>query len=214
MKLFSSGSFMQKSRLNSVRSKHYRYSRKSFYEGRNEFSSLNRFKQLEKLGTTDFFKTKAEIQFYGLSFDTGIRNAIKHLGKPNYSLNPASRLKDHTLFFYKLTIGKVKCIIQIHFFHNRFFAAVIELRSERKDFKRKVARLIKRKYGIKDPDWTGQIMDKHDNRIELKDDVIPYILFKTGHQKTIDNIQFHISKLSYKMESQADRELGFLLHII
>ena len=91
--------------------------------------------------------------------------------------------------------------------------AAIELRSQKPDFKRRVTDLIRRKYDIDKECWNGKIIDGQGHTIETRNDINPYVIYKTGDQDVLDNIQFHMANLAYNRQRKEENELEFLLDI-
>lgn len=104
--------------------------------------------------------------------------------------------------------------MQLHFHADQFFMGAIELRSQKKDFVKRVYNIVLDKYGISRNEAHGRIVDDSDNSIELKSKVNPYIIYRSGDQKILDNIQFHTSKLAFQLQQKEESELDFLLDIV
>ena len=192
----------------------YLQSRESFYESRNFLSNFSRLSGIVQNTSTNSLSTDKAIKFYGLEFGVSARQAIDHLGKPNYVSKNSSLLKRHKALFYRITIAQVKCILQLHFVHDQFFLGLIEIRSTEKAVKREVAQLVKQKYGIEQAQWTGVINDQHQHQIELKNDIIPYIVYKSGNQDVKDIIRFQMAQINDKKQKYYDKRSDLLLEMI
>ncbi len=192
----------------------YLQSRESFYEGRNYLSNYGRLESLVSGTPTDQIATKKDIKFYGLSFGSSLKQAISHLGKPNYTSKNNSILSKHKTIYYRITISRVKCILQLHFLHDHFFLGLIEIRSVNEEFKKEVADLIRKKYGIDNTNWIGKIVDGTQHRIELKNDIVPYIVYQSGHEDIREAIQLQLSKLDLSKQKIYEKRSDLILEMI
>lgn len=193
--------------------RYYDSTRQSFYEARNILSGMKGFEQFITSRSTHHVKSYKPINFYGLAFSSSRKQAVKHLGKPNYQLKTQFGIKKHEVLFYKITIHQVKCILQLHFHDQLFFMAAIELRSQKTDFNRRVIDLIRRKYDIDEAHWNGKVIDGSGHTIETRNNINPYVVYRTGDQDVLDNIQFHVDNLAYHRQRKEENELEFLLDI-
>lgn len=196
--------------------KKYRYlqSRESFYEGRNFLSSYSRLSSIVKYTSTNDLDTKKSIKFYGLDFGISMKKAIGHLGKPNYVSKHSTLLRKHKAIYYRINIAQVKCILQLHFLNDQFFLGLIEIRSSDEQVKNEVTSLISRKYGMEDGRWNGSIKDASDNRIELKDDIVPYIVYLSGDEQIRESIQLQMAQQSKKKLKYYEKRSDLLLEMI
>lgn len=196
--------------------KRYRYlqSRESFYEGRNYLSSYGRLESLVSGPSTDQIATQKNIKFYGLNFGASLKQAISRLGKPNFTSKSNSLLTKHRTIYYRITISKVKCILQLHFLQDQFFLGLIEIRSLNEEFKKEVSDLIRKKYGIDNTNWVGKIVDDTQNKIELKDDIVPYIVYQSGSREVRETIQLHLTKLDLLRQKHYDKRSDLILEMI
>lgn len=192
----------------------YLQSRESFYEGRNYLSNYGRLQSLVNGTSTNQISTKKNIKFYGLNFGASLKQAKSHLGKPNYSSKKSSLLTKHKAVYYRITIAKVKCILQLHFLHDQFFLGLIEIRNSNEEFKREVAELIRKKYGIDNESWVGKIVDGAHHKIELKNDIVPYIVYQSGNQDTKEIIQFQIAQTNLSKQKHYDKRSDLILEMI
>ncbi len=192
----------------------YLQSRESFYEGRNFLTSYSRLSSLIHKSSANNLATDKPIKFYGLDFGISLKKAVKHLGKPNYAGKGSHLLRKHRVIYYRITIARVNCILQLHFLHDQFFLGLIELRTSKKEMKREVTQLIKTKYGSENEEWNNQIADKQGNQIELKDDIVPYIIYSSGDRDLKSSISFQLEQWQNKKQKYYDKKSDLLLEMI
>ncbi len=192
----------------------YLQSRESFYESKNYLTSYGRLSSLIHKSSANTLATEKTIKFYGLEFGVSLKKAIKHLGKPNFAGKGRHLLRKHRVIYYRITIAGVKCLLQLHFLHDQFFLGLIELRSSGNEIKRDVSQLIKRKYGLTDENWTGQIRDNSGNQIELKNDIIPYIVYCWGDYDNKESISLQLDEWQLKKQRYYDKKSDLLLEMI
>lgn len=192
----------------------YLQSRESFYEGRNYLSNVERLQSLVSGTSANQISTSKTIRFYGLNFGTSLKQATRHLGKPNYTSKKNSLLSKHRTIYYRITISKVKCILQLHFLHDQFFLGLIEIRSFGLGFKKEVADLIRKKYSIDNESWVGKIVDNTSHKIELKNDIVPYIVYQSGDKEVRDNIRLQLQQMSTYKEKHYNKRSDLILDMI
>lgn len=192
----------------------YLQSREAFYEGRNYLTSFSKLSSLVHKSSANTLATEKPIKFYGLDFGISLKKAINHLGKPNYAGKGSHLLRKHRVIYYRITIAGVNCILQLHFLHDQFFLGLIELRSANQEMKREVTQLIKTKYGSEDGDWNGQISDARGNQIELKDDIVPYIVYCSGDRDLKNSIVIQLDQWQAKKQRYYDKKSDLLLEMI
>lgn len=174
----------------------YRVNRRDFYEGRNYLSNQSRLLNLfDNLRTPQEFRTEKNIRFYGFNFGRSRKAAIKHLGRPNYCFAKKSLLNNHCVLFYRVTLNKVKCVLQLHFIDDEFFLGIIETRSTGQAVQREIASLIRQKYKVSDSQWTGKIIDASNHSIEMTDGMIQRIIYLSGFTEHKQKIQAQIEKI-------------------
>lgn len=192
----------------------YLQSRESFYEGRNYLSNYSRLKSLVSDTSTNQISTSKNIKFYGLDFGASLKQVKSHLGKPNYSSKKGSLLTKHKAVYYRITIANVKCILQLHFLHDQFFLGLIEIRNSNDEFKREVADLVRKKYGIDNENWMGKIVDGTEHRIELKNDIVPYIVYQSGDENIKEQIQMQLAQTNLSKQKHFDKRSDLILEMI
>ena len=77
-----------------------------------------------------------------------------------------------------------------------------------------VAQLIKQKYGIDQEQWTGAIYDGNKHQIELKNDIVPYIVYKSGDETIKESIRFQLDQANEKKQKYYDKRSDLLLEMI
>lgn len=192
----------------------YLQNRESFYEGRNYLSNYGRLQSLVSGTSTNQISTQKAIKFYGLDFGASLKQAINHLGKPNYTSKRSSLLNKHKSIYYRITIARVKCILQLHFLHDKFFLGLIEIRSFSQEFKKEVADLIRKKYNIDNENWVGKIVDGGKHKIELKNDIVPYIMYQSGNEDLKEQIRLELTKFSHTKQKYYDKRSDLILEMI
>lgn len=210
----SISSFMGMITSFSKKKSRYLQSRESFYESRNFLSTYSRVSSIVQDTSTNSLTTDKTIKFYGLDFGVSIKKAMEHLGKPNYVSKANTLLRKHKTIFYRISIAQVKCILQLHFVQDQFFLGLIEIRSTEKEVKREVTQLIKQKYGIDQEQWTGAIYDGDKHQIELKNDIVPYIVYKSGDADLKESIRFQLAQNHAKKQKYYDKRSDLLLEMI
>jgi hypothetical protein len=198
----------------SRRRNRYLQNRESFYEGRNYLSNYERLKSLVSGTSTNQISTKKPIKFYGLEFGASLKQAMSHLGKPNYVSKKNSLMSKHKTIYYRITIAQVKCILQLHFLQDKFFLGVIEIRRASEEFKREITDLIRRKYNIENDNWVGKIVDNNAHKIELKDDIVPYIMYQSGHAMVKESIKSQMMEISNTKQKYYDKRSDLILEMI
>ena len=198
----------------SKRRNRYLQNRESFYEGRNYLSNYERLKSLVSGTATDQISTKKHIKFYGLDFGATLKEATNHLGKPNYIGKKSSIISKHKTIYYRITISEVKCILQLHFLQDKFFLGLIEIRRASEEFKREVTDLIRKKYSIDNDNWVGKIVDDRMHKIELKDDIVPYIVYQSGHVAVKESIKVEMDDMIDSKQKFYDKRSDLILEMI
>lgn len=192
----------------------YLQSRESFYEGRNYLSNVERLKGLVSGTSANQIVTRKTIKFYGLDFGASLKEAIGHLGKPNYTSKKSSLLSRHKTIYYRINIAKVKCILQLHFLHDQFFLGLIEVRSFGLEFKKEVADLVRKKYKIDNENWEGKIVDDTRHKIELKNNIVPYIVYQSGHAEIRERIRLQLDEKILDKQKHYDKRSDLILEMI
>lgn len=192
----------------------YLQNRESFYEGRNYLSTEERLRNLVSDTSTNQISTQKPIKFYGLGFGTSLKEATNHLGKPNYTSKNGSLLSKHKTIYYRISIANVKCILQLHFLHDQFFLGLIEIRTFGREFKKEVSGLIRKKYNIDNEGWEGKIVDKDRHIIELKNDIVPYIIYQSGDTEIRDYIRLQLDEKSFYKQKNYDKRSDLILEMI
>lgn len=192
----------------------YLQNRENFYEGRNYLSSYGKLKALVSGTSINQIATQKPIKFYGLEFGATLKEARVHLGKPNYVSRKNTLLSRHKTIYYRITIAQVKCILQLHFLHDRFFLGLIEMRSSSEVFKSEVIDLIRQKYGVKNKNWVGKIVDDCNHKVELKDDIVPYIVYESGDAEVREWIRQEIAETNLTRQKYYDKRSDLILDMI
>ena len=192
----------------------YLQSRQSFYNSRNYLTSTERVERLVNNTSTNQLSTDKSIQFYGLNFGVSYKDAIKRLGKPNYVSGQHAILKRYKTVYYRISIAQVNCILQLHFVQDTFFLGLIEIRNNTPELIKEVTSLIRKKYQIEDEDWAKQIVDGHKNWIELRNDVVPYIIYQSGNPDILSMLKGQLISHNNKKKEYYDKRSSLLLDAI
>jgi hypothetical protein len=192
----------------------YLQNRENFYEGRNYLSSYGKLKALVSGTSINQMTTQKPVKFYGLDFGTSLKEVRTHLGKPNYISRKHSLLSKHKTIYYRITIAQVKCILQLHFLQDRFFLGLIEMRSSSEEFKSEVTDLIRQKYGVENKNWVGKIVDESNHKVELKDDIVPYIVYESGDSEVREWIRQEIAESNLSKQRYYDKRSDLILDMI
>ncbi|OEJ99857.1 hypothetical protein [Roseivirga misakiensis] len=179
--------------LSSKKRRRYQQSRIDFYEGRNALVSRSSFSVLfNSHDATPSRDTEKPIRFFGLEFGQSVKETIKKLGKPNYKDKRTLCLDKHTTIYYRLMIKQVKCILQMHYYQDQFFFGKMEIRSSNPQTKRDISALVCQKYGISENDWTGAIIDQNSNKVHIKQNMVPSVIYVTGNQFLLNRIKLEL----------------------
>ena len=169
--------------LLSSRRRAYGQTKKDFYESRIYLQNLDKLTSTLQSNHLSGLTTEKLITFYGIKFGFSQKDTIKKLGKPNFKSTEKKLFKDHKIIFYRLKISTVNCILQLHFVKDSFFLGVIEMRTGNKELKERLFDLIQQKYNIEDSVVNNFIHDTDGNRILVKEDVVPYVVYTTGNRE-------------------------------
>ena len=164
----------------SKRVKAYGQTKKDFYESRIYLQNLEKLNHIFNRDLRGALRTDKEITFYGIKFGYSCKETSRKLGKPNYRVSENRILNDHQIFFYRLKIATVNCILQMHFLNDSFFLGVIEMRTGKIELKNRLFELIQRKYQIESPIGGELIADNLGNTIYVKEDVVPFVTYSSG----------------------------------
>lgn len=194
--------------------KRYLLSRQRFYETRNYLSSIDKLSSLVRSTSANSLQTKKSIRFYGLEFGLSLKEAIAHLGKPNFMSKNPIVLKRHQVIYYRISIAQVKCLLQLHFLHDQFFLGLIEVRNSNGEMRQNVTGLIKEKYGIENKQWDGCITDSRGYKIEFKNDIIPYITYYSNAPQIKELIKLQLETLEAERTRHYKKQSNLLLDMI
>ncbi|MBO3698135.1 hypothetical protein [Roseivirga sp. E12] len=189
----------------SKKRKLYKQSRADFYEGRNALVSHASFDSILNLNHLESLNTEKGIQFYGLSFGQSFKETIKRLGKPNYIDNRKLALKHQKTIYYRLTIKEERCVLQMHFHKDRFFFGKMEIKGNNPVAKRDIGQLVCQKYGIAEQDWTGSIIDASNNKILIKENIIPNVCYISGDKALLNEIRVELNSI---LNAKKYRQVG------
>jgi hypothetical protein len=164
----------------SQKSRAYGQTKRDFYESRIYLQNLEKLTTIFNSVTPANIYTEKQITFYGIDFGNSIKDVINKLGRPNYKTSENRLFNDHRIIFYRLKISSVNCILQLHFINNSFFLGVVEMRTGNKELKESLFDLIKQKYKINESVVNSFVQDNSGSRIQVREDVIPYVVYTTG----------------------------------
>ncbi len=173
----------------------YKQSRSDFYEGRNALLSHVSFDSILNLNHLESIYTEKGVQFYGLSFGQTLKETIKKLGKPNYVDHRKLALKHQKTIYYRLTIKEERCILQMHYYKDQFFYGKMEIKGNDPVAKRVIGQLVCQKYNISEQDWTGSIIDSNQNKILIKENIVPNVCYITGDKVLMNEIRAELKSI-------------------
>lgn len=183
----------------------YKQSRADFYEGRNALVSCASFDSILNLNHLESLGTEKGIQFYGLSFGQSVKATIQKLGKPNYVDNRKLALKNQKTIYYRLTIKEERCILQMHYYKDQFFFGKMEIKGNNPVAKRDIGQLVCQKYGISQQDWTGSIIDSNQNKILIKENIVPNVCYISGDKDLLNEIRVELTSI---LNAKKYRQVG------
>lgn len=183
----------------------YQQSRTDFYEGKNALVSHASFDSILNLNHLESQYTGKDVQFYGLSFGQSLKETTKKLGRPNYVDNRKLALKHQKTIYYRLTIKEEKCILQMHYYRDQFFFGKMEIKGNNPITKRDIGQLICQKYGISQQDWTGSIIDSNQNKILIKENIVPNVCYITGDKVLMNEIRAELKSI---LTAKKYRQIG------
>lgn len=193
----------------------YKVSKSDFYEGKNFLANQSRLLNLTKnLRNTNEVSTDKDIRFYGINFGQSVKDAIQHLGKPNYISRKKSALKNHKTLFYRITVCNVNCILQFHFLKDKFFLGVIEVKNTSVKIHKEITDLVRKKYHVEQEDWVGILKDRLNNTLEIKEGMIQRMTYLTGNQEVRDEIQLQVEKIHVLKEKHGQLNHDMILKMI
>ncbi len=159
--------------------------------------------------TSDSYCTEETIKFKGkIDFGTPKSQVIKTLGSPFlYFENP--ELKSHTVIFYKCYIGNYKTNLELHFFNQIFFMGVFTFNqvSDPKE-KNKIKDILFEKYKVSNEECKNEnqiIVDKHQNRILINDNIHYSIVYISGNEIIQNNIKNNIEQITSLIKIKEQR---------
>jgi hypothetical protein len=195
-------------------SSNYRRSRRDFYEGKNYLSHHERIKTIIQSTSSRLLNIEKPIKFYGLEFGSTYKEAIRHLGKPNYVTQGKMPVKDLKSIFYRLNVSGVKCILQLHFLEKKFFLGVIEISNSIVGQENEISNLVRDKYEIADYNWLGLIQDEGANTIELCEGMIKRIIYTSGDPSFKEKLKEQLDKFKNKRQKHEHHRNKLILDMI
>ncbi|WP_339700895.1 hypothetical protein [uncultured Roseivirga sp.] len=193
----------------------YKVSKSDFYEGKNFLANQSRLLNLTKdLRNTNQISTDKSIRFYGMNFGQTTKDAVQHLGKPNYISRKKSALKNHKILFYRITVCNVNCVLQFHFLKDQFFLGVIEVKNTSTKIHKEITDLVRKKYFVEQEDWVGILKDSENNTLEIKEGMIQRMTYLTGDQTLRNEIQSQIEKIRDLKEKHGQLNHDMILKMI
>tara|TARA_R110001592_G_scaffold67956_1_gene208207 strand:+ start:640 stop:1272 length:633 start_codon:yes stop_codon:yes gene_type:complete len=197
------------------KSQRYKVSKSDFYEGKNFLANQSRLLNLTKnLRNTNEISTDKNIRFYGIDFGQTVKDAIQHLGKPNFTSRRKSALKNHKLLFYRITICNINCILQLHFLKEEFFLGVIEVKNTSNKIHKEITDLVRKKYQVEQEDWVGTLRDNENNTLEIKEGMVQRMTYLSGNQAIRNEIQSHVEKINALKEKHGQLNHDMILKMI
>lgn len=158
--------------------------------------------------------TNEIIKFRGIvEFGTLEKNVEKLVGKPIFYFRN-QKLKNHSIFFYKLQIGDFKINVEFHFYRKIFLMGVHSFCNTRAEWgKDKIEKIIFEKYGINKTESTIDklsIVDKHRNSITINDELSYSITYLSGDSSLLDSFHRdiqHTNSAPRKNEERIEKHL-------
>ena len=210
MNPFFGGFFMLRNK-----SQRYKVSKSDFYEGKNFLANQSRLLNLtNNLRNTNKLNTDKNIRFYGVSFGQTTKEAVQHLGKPNYISRKKSVLKNHKILFYRITVCNVNCILQFHFLKDEFFLGVIEVKNTSIQLHKEITDLVRKKYNVQQEDWVGTLVDSEDNTLEIQEGMIQRMTYFSGSLSVRNEIQAQVAKIHVLKEKHGQLNHDMILKMI
>ena len=164
---------------------------RAFYERENLIQTIDELKILLNLLDSDKpTKSDANFLFQGKELDTiSEKNLDKDFGEESFLLEPDNNVVDHIVYYYRITSGHLRFLIQIHFIKSEFFLASTKVYSDSllsKNDKQKVVSRIVSKYSPEADEDTLEfnIKDPIGNILYTKDDVYYYINYLANNSVT------------------------------
>ena len=119
----------------------------TFYHRENKIQTIEELNTiLKRLSSTTSTISKSTILFQGLELDSISMESLENdFGEESFILEPDSEILDHKVYYYRITSGGLRFLIQIHFIGSQFFFATTKVYSESllsDDDKQKVSRQI------------------------------------------------------------------------
>ncbi|MGW8124148.1 hypothetical protein ACV07N_15925 [Roseivirga echinicomitans] len=190
-------------------------SKSDFYEGKNYLSNQAQLLGLTKnLSNTTVENTDKCIRFYGVDFGQTSKSVVQHLGKPNYSSRKKSVLKNHKILFYRVTVCKVNCILQLHFLNDEFFLGVLEVKNSNVEIHKEITELVRKKYNIRQEDWVGTLIDSENNTLNIKEGMIQRMTYYTGNPLIRAEIKSQVEKIHVLKEKHGHLNHELILKMI
>ncbi len=154
----------------------------SFYHRENVIQNIEEFSHIiSHLSSNNLNVSISNIAFQGISLDKILeKNAESDFGEESFILEPDTGIKNHKVYYYRITSNHLRFLIQIHFTDGTFFFAANKVYSDAllsNNDKAKVAKQIVSKYC---PDASNKaidfnIKDSLGNVLFTKDHVFYYI---------------------------------------
>lgn len=104
----------------------------SFYVRENLIQTIDELNLImQNLDTEDAIETSSKIVFQNKELDSiNFKNLVYDFGKESYILEPKTYLEGHKIYFYRVTSGHLKFLMQIHFINEDFFFAGTKVYAE------------------------------------------------------------------------------------
>lgn len=169
--------------------KHYKESRREFYKNKNALVTKSSVYDLVTRDTEGAFETRKEINFYSIPFGTTLKDCKSKMGKPNFEVKKGKALNSQSTIFYRLQISDIKCILQLHFFNDKFFFGQVSSKYNTGHFSEELLNILREKYKLPKSKLFEVITDEFSNKIEIIEGMAPCIRYTTGNQTILTEIR-------------------------
>jgi len=175
---------------------------RTFYERENLIQTIEELKDcLDHIGSEKLTKSNANFLFQGKELDAITeKNLENDFGEESFLLHPDNNVTGHKVYYYRITSGHLRFLIQMHFIDDGFFFASTKVYSDSllstNDKQRVIKRIIDKYYpAANENTFHFNIEDPNGNILFTKDDVYYYINYLANNSVT-KNIKKQYSSYS------------------
>ena len=102
----------------------------------------------------------------------------------------------------------------MHYYKDQFFYGKMEIKDNDPVAKRVIGQLVCQKYNISEQDWTGSIIDRNQNKILIKENIVPNVCYITGDKVLINEIRTELKSILIAKKYRHIRQPELLLDMI